>query len=502
MKFLHAMTIAALVMMPVLAGCVSPQGKPAGSSSQGNTVQSVKVARTLPGGRPAFADIAERVNPAVVSITAVTVQKESGLQDSGGPFGQMNPFEFFFGTPRPMPHQGPQVQEAGGSGFIISSDGYILTNNHVVDGASKITVTLGDDREFTAKVIGSDKETDVALLKIDGKNLPTLELGDSDAIRQGDWVMAVGNPLMFSHTVTVGVISAKGRRISASSLDDFLQTDAAINFGNSGGPLIDASGRVIGINTAITRNDFRGRMVEGIGFAIPINMVKAEIPQLKKTGKVSRGYLGVRVGQVDRDARAYYEKKYRTKFKGGALVQSVDEGTPAAKAGMKKGDIIESLNDKAVESSRSLPHQVAGYPPGTVVKLGIIRKGHRMTLKVKLGDRSEGLAKTSNPISGPTGGTSSKNILGIQTSDLTPRMRMAYRIPEDVKGVIIVSIDPKSNAYAKGLRETMVIGEVNGKAIENSDQFQKVVSKIKKGDPVAVYLPTVQDGIYIYFHAG
>ena len=502
MKIVNTLSIAAFGTLLVLLGFGLTQVKKVGSASAGAGVQKSAGAAVTYSRIPSFADIAEQANPAVVSITSITVQKESGLQGSGSPFGQMNPFEFFFGTPQPRPRQRPQVQEAGGSGFIISPDGYLLTNNHVVDNASKITVTLGDGREFAAKVIGSDKETDVALLKIDAKKLPTLELGDSDAIRQGDWVMAVGNPLMFSHTVTVGVISAKGRRISASSLDDFLQTDAAINFGNSGGPLLDASGRVVGINTAITRNDFRGRMVEGIGFAIPINMVKAEIPQLKKNGKVKRGYLGVRVGQVDRDARAYYEKKYSTKFKGGALVQSVDDGTPAAKAGMKKGDIIESLNGKAVESNKSLPHQVAGFPPGTVVKLGIIRKGRRKTLKVKLGDRSEGLAKTSNPINGPTGKMSSKNVLGIQVSDLTSRMRMSYRIPENVEGVIVTSVDPKSNAYAKGLREGMVIGEVNGKAITNSDQFQKVVAGIKKSDIVAVYLPTVQDGISIYFHAG
>lgn len=459
-------------------------------------------------GAPSFADIADRVNPAVVGITALSVgdRAEEGDQEDMGPGqgGPVDPFEFFFGRPHPgmpgMPRGQKPVQEAGGSGFVISTDGYILTNNHVVDGATKVTVKLNDDREFPAKVVGTDSETDVALLKVDASGLPTLPLGDSEGVRQGDWVMAVGNPLNYNHTVTVGVISAKGRRISASALDDFLQTDAAINFGNSGGPLVNARGEAVGINTAITRNDYMGRMVEGIGFAIPINLVRGELDQLKGSGKVSRGYLGVSVGSVDPDAKSYYKSKFGVDLRGGALVQSVTEGSPSAKAGVQKGDIILQVDGADVKSSQELVHKIAGYAPGKAVNLQILRGGDKKMFKVTLGDRAKGIKGEDSGAGGKEDGANETK-LGIKVQGLTAQARQSYRIPQEITGVVVVSVEPKSNAYAKGIREGLVISELNGQQVRTVDDYRKATAGVKSGDPVSLYIQDGQGGTYLYFRA-
>ncbi len=454
-----------------------------------------------------FADVVEKVDPSVVSITALSVGNdesqgegnEEAPQMPQGPFG--NPFEFFFGMPHPnMPRGQKPVQESGGSGFIISQDGYILTNNHVVKGAEKVTVTLSDESEYTAQVVGTDEETDVALIKIDGKNLPTVPMGDSDAMRPGDFVLAIGNPLMYRHTVTMGVISAKGRRLSASALDDFLQTDAAINFGNSGGPLINTRGEVIGINTAITRNDGMGRMVEGIGFAIPINMVKTMIEPLKKDHRIARGYLGVHVGPLDKDAKAYLKQKYGVDVKGGAVIQSVEPDAPASKAGMAKGDIIVAVEGKELKDSSELVHRVSNYPPKKTITLDILRDGTRKKFDVTLADRAKGLSSEGEG-GQDNNGQAKEAKLGIRVQDITRQTRMMYRIPDDVKGVLVTSVDPQTNAFAKGIREGAVISEVNGKAVSSVGEFQKAASGVKKGDAVSVYLQDDAGGRYVYFRA-
>ncbi len=502
MKFFKSLVLAAVGALLILAGFAFAQFKNVSTPTAHAATKIASDTQPVLRGAPSFADIAQRVNPAVVSITAIVIQKNRQPNNHGNFPGPMNPFQFFFGTPHPqMPRGTPPVQESGGSGFIISPNGYILTNNHVVKGASKVTVRLDDDRSFTAKIVGTDADTDIALLKINAENLPTLPMGNSDAIRQGDWVMAVGNPLMYSHTVTVGVISAKGRHLSSNSLDNFLQTDAAINFGNSGGPLVDTSGKAIGINTAITRSDFRGRMVEGIGFAIPINIVKEELPQLKSGHPVKRGYMGVRVGPVDHDAIAYYKSTFGIKINGGALIQSVDEGTPAAKAHLEKGDIIVSVDGKKIKDSSELPGIVSAYAPGKTIKLGIIRKGHRKSIKITLGDRAVALNGGFSTKGGKKGKHSAKNVLGIMVQEITPQARMMYRIPQALNGVVITSVDPKSSAFSKGIREGMVLNELDGKTINSVEDFQSAVAKVKKGDMVSVYLPSAHGGIYMYFPA-
>jgi len=468
-----------------------------------STPPPAAAAAPVPGS--GFADVVAKVDPAVVSITSLTVAKEQDQtqqEEEQMPFGgNGNPFEFFFGPNHPsIPRNQQPFQESGGSGFLISADGYILTNNHVVDEADKVTVTLSDENEYAAKVVGRDAETDVALIKVEGRNFPTVPLGDSDSMRPGDFVLAIGNPLMYRHTVTMGVVSAKGRRISASALDDFIQTDAAINFGNSGGPLINTQGEVVGINTAITRNDGMGRMVEGIGFAIPINVVKGMLEALKKDGKVTRGFLGVKVGPVDKDAKAYIQEKHGQTIKGGALIQSVDKDTPAARADLRKGDIILSVQGQEIKDSRELVYRISAFPPKRTVTLTVLRDGVRKNIDVTLADRAEGLSDEGAAPKGSEGNEKEAR-LGIQVQELSRQARAMYRIPNDVEGVLVASADPKCNAFAKGVREGVVISEVNGKAVGSVADFRKAVAGIKTGDAVSLYVQDGNGGRYAYFKA-
>src|SRR6266540_2422301 len=325
---------------------------------------------------PSFADVASRVMPSVVSITTTEIIKQSEQQRR---FGGIDPFEFFFPDPR-NPRRQPRgnsdddderPQRSGGSGFVISPDGYILTNNHVVEGASKIEVHFGADengsggRTVSAKVIGRDPATDIALVKIDSVQiLPYVPLGDSDRIRKGDWAIAIGNPFQLENTLTVGVISAKGRALGFSeetrSFENFIQTDAAINFGNSGGPLMNINGEVVGINTAI-----RGGGAQGLGFATPINTAKRLLPQLKQ-GKVTRGYLGMTITEVSEDAREAFGVPSDTR---GAVVQNVTPGKPADKAGIQHGDIITEIDGRPIRSNRDLIDYISYLPVGSEVRI-------------------------------------------------------------------------------------------------------------------------------------
>jgi len=500
MKLAKFLMVLAALLVAVMLGAFLVQlrdvGSPVAQAQQG-TAASPAAPGTL-----GFADIAAKVNPAVVSITAISVVQSRSFHQRDDDF--VDPFEFFFGHPSPHGQRDrKQAQQTGGSGFIISLDGYVLTNYHVVEGADKITVTLDDDRDYEAILVGSDEETDVALLKVDGSDLPTVPMGDSDALRPGDWVVAIGNPLVYKHTVTVGVISAKGRRLSSSSLEDFLQTDAAINFGNSGGPLVNIRGEVVGINTAITRYDPMGRAVEGIGFAIPVNMVKDMLDALKKDGRVARGYLGVTVSALDDDALHYFKQEFGTEISGGAQVQTVGAGTPAEEAGMEPGDVIISLNDAPVTDSKSLVHQVSKYSPGTKISLKILRNGKRNTLRVTLADRGKSL-KDGTLRSGGEERADPETLarLGFEVQDISPRMRMRYGISQSVEGVLILSVEPTSNAYAKGVREGLILSEINGQTIRSVDDFRRTARKIESGDFVKILLLSGQgEGGYRFFRA-
>ncbi len=355
---------------------------------QADSSDSSSAAVTPPSGRalPSFASLTAQASPAVVHIKVVAVEK--AVQP--GPFGEDAPFPGFH---PPFPPGGFRRQGSG-SGFIIRQDGVILTNNHVVEDAKEITVILTDKREYSAKVIGRDPKTDLAVLKIVPKgDLPVAQLGDSDALRVGDWVIAIGNPFGLSNTVTVGIVSAKGRVIGAGPYDDFIQTDAAINPGNSGGPLFNARGEVVGINSAIFSQS--GGNI-GIGFAIPINVAKQLLPELETNGSVTRGWLGVSIQQLTPElARSLSVSEAR-----GALVADVTSSGPAEKSGMKRGDIIVSYDGKKIEDSAALPTLVAATPVGRTVPVEVIRNGKSKTLAVtvsRLVERTAADDPTSHP---------------------------------------------------------------------------------------------------------
>ncbi len=419
----------------------------------------------------AFAAIVKRVKPAVVFI-----QVEKTIKTKPTPVFPFSPFKFFFGPSSPFGQQMPFPQfpqlaprhykEIGqGSGFIISPNGYILTNNHVVAGADKITVKLSDGRVFKAKVIGRDPLSDVAVIKIKAKHLPTIPLGDSDKLKVGEWVIAIGNPFGLSQTVTVGVVSAKGRSgIGLNDYEDFIQTDAAINPGNSGGPLINIYGQAVGMNTAIYSKS-GGFM--GIGFAIPINMVKIIKDQLIKYGKVTRGWLGVVIQNVTEDLA----QEFGLPEPEGALVSQVEKDSPAYRAGIKAGDVIIYYNGKKVKNISELRNMVALTKPGTWVKIIVMRNGHQKTLRVKIGELS-----SANTHFIPRGVTHKLlNELGFNVQNLTPDLaeQFGYKIGQ---GVLISQVQAGSPADQAGLKPGDLIMEVNRHRVHNVRQFFRALA--------------------------
>ncbi|WP_297055229.1 DegQ family serine endoprotease [Thermosulfurimonas sp.] len=411
----------------------------------------------------AFAAVVKRAAPAVVFIQVEkTVIRKEPLPFPFGPF----PFDFFGDDflHRFFPQVPRKFKERGaGSGFIVSPDGIIFTNNHVVAGADKVIVQLADGRTYRGKVLGRDPQSDVAVLKINGKNLPTIPLGDSDKIQVGEWVIAIGNPFGLSHTVTVGIVSAKGRSgLGITDYEDFIQTDAAINPGNSGGPLINLRGQVVGMNTAIlTRSG--GYM--GIGFAIPINIVKAVAEQLIKKGKVVRGWLGV----VVQDLTPALAEEFGLKSTEGALVAQVMKGSPAAKAGLKRGDVIVSYNGKPVRNSSELRTFVGLTHPGTRVPIGVIREGHRITLEVTIGEFPRAEEVASAPAV-----EKFLDEMGFRVRELTPDLarELGYRVR---KGVVISAVAPGSPAAMAGLRPGQLIEEVNRKPVKTLEEFYEAL---------------------------
>ncbi len=423
-----------------------------------------------------FAPLVKKASPSVVYISTKKIVHRFS------PFGQNDPlrdfFEKFYGNriPREIP------QTALGTGFIIDKDGYILTNNHVVDSADEIKVTLDNNSTFEAKIIGRDPETDVALIKIDGaKNLKPLALGDSDKIEVGDWVVAIGDPYGLSKTVTAGIVSAKYRNnVMGGSFDNFIQTDASINPGNSGGPLLNTKGEVIGINSAIYSQT--GGSV-GIGFAIPINMAKDILPMLKK-GKIERGWLGVMVQSIDPDLK----EKLGLKSENGALISNVDPNGPSEKAGLKRGDVIVSFQGKDVKDSKNLPYIVSSTPVGTNAEVVVIRNGERKTFHVKLGERpSSGEEMAENQ--------SSKLNLGLQVEALTPEIARRYGI-SDTEGLLVVNVDYNSPAGEAGLMRGDIILEVDRQKMRTEDDFDRKLKDYKPGDKILLLIKRRNTTIY------
>ena len=422
-----------------------------------------------------FSGLAEKYSPAVVNIRSEkngNRRKEADPHFRGGPFNKNEPFhdffEKFFGG---RPNQGFK-QRSLGSGFIIDQSGFIVTNNHVVEGADKIKVILKDEREFDAEIKGRDPNTDLALIKIksDG-NLPSIQFGNSDNIKVGEWVMAIGNPFGLEHTVTVGIISAKGRVIGSGPYDDFIQTDASINPGNSGGPLINMEGKVVGINTAIIAGG------QGIGFAIPVNMAKGIIEQLQTKGEVTRGWLGIGIQDLTEELKAYYG----VKGDAGVLVTKVFPGDPAEKAGIRAKDIILAVNDKKVDSSRELSLTIAESAVGQKTQLLVLRDGAEKTFAIELGKRPETMTAAQSPE------IQKKNPLGIAVSNLTPEIIAQFRLQAE-NGVMVVGVEPESKGEEAGVLPGDLIKEINHQGVENVDQYLKELGKFKEGETISLYI--------------
>ena len=441
----------------------------------------------------AFASVAEKDSPSVVSIKA----NQAITQTYSGPFGD-SPFddEFFqqfFG--RQFHRQQPQQQQrqpqqrkiirpVQGSGFIVSQDGYILTNNHVVEDAEKIMVTLLDGRELQAKLVGTDPSTEVAVIKIDANDLHALEMANSDTIEVGEWVIAIGNPFGLSHTVTVGVVSAKGRNgLGLSTYEDFIQTDAAINPGNSGGPLIDLDGKVVGINTAIVGSG--GNI--GIGLAIPINIAKSVYDQLVQKGKVVRGFLGITIQNITPDLA----ESFKLKDTKGVIIPDVSSDSAAAKAGLKAGDIIIAFDGQPVEKAAEFQRRVAMKKPGSEVEITVLRDGKKQTLTAKLEERPSNEQLAAEPTKSQTA-----EKLGLTIQNLTDDLAKQFGLVGQ-KGVIVTDVEPGSPAAMAGIQPGSLIQEVNRKPVENVKEFKEAVDAAAKEGKVMLRVRYEKSSIFI-----
>lgn len=454
-----------------------------GHVSETNAAAAPSVAQLIPRS---FSDIAQKARPSVVNVSTTQVIKSwtFGQRPFQSPFGDNDPFgdffERFFGDRMPKDYRTNSL----GSGFIIDKEGYILTNNHMVESADEVKVIFSDKREFKAEIIGRDPKTDLALIKIDGaKDLEPLTLGDSEKLDVGDWVVAIGNPYGLENTVTAGIVSAKYRQIGTSSYDNYIQTDASINRGNSGGPLLNTQGEVIGINTAIFSQT--GGSI-GIGFAIPINTAKDLLPQLKK-GKVVRAWLGVMIQSITQDLKDALSLKNIN----GALVADVTKDGPAEKAGFKRGDVIVAFDGKEIKESNDLPLIVSTTPVGKKVDVDILRDGKKMTLQAKLGElpgeEEPAIAGRETP-SGPD--------LGISVQELTPELARRYGI-SDTSGLVVVKVDSNSAAYEANLRVGDVILEVDKEQMKDIKQFNRKIERYKAGDKILFLVKREGSTLYL-----
>ena len=431
---------------------------------------------------PAFVELAKHLKPAVVNISSK--QTEGKLAPGRAPFGgeENDPFqEFFdrfFGGRGGRKRQRPSL----GSGFIINSTGYIVTNNHVVEGATEIKVTLATKEEFDATLIGRDPKTDLALIKVKSpKPLPTVPFGNSDALEVGEWVLAIGNPFGLGHTVTSGIVSAKGRIIGAGPYDDFIQTDASINPGNSGGPLFNMRGQVIGINTAIISGG------QGIGFAIPINLAKEVFLQLHDKGSVTRGWMGVAIQGISPDLL----KAFNLEDTHGALVADVMSDGPAAKAGIQRGDVIMGFNGTKVQDSAELPRMVAAIAPGTKVQVEVLRGGKKMTIPVTLGtlaEEKEASAKLQQP--------DVEESLGLHVEVITPELARGLRL-DNAKGVVVARVAPDSPAAEAGIQRGDVVREVNRQPVTDMESYTEATSHLTPNAPALFLLERRGSSLYV-----
>jgi Do/DeqQ family serine protease len=475
-KFLGFLVIISFL---VTSGCKYGQfGEQTASTAE---TQAQPIAPPAPlvvdGVRTSYADVVQKTSPAVVRIEAdIKARQESPQQR------QESPLEEFFNFPQQPQNRGqqqPPTQRGLGSGVIVSQDGTVLTNNHVVEGAEKITVLMNDDRTFEAKVVGLDEASDLAVLKIEATNLPFLNLGNSDNVRVGDVVLAIGNPLGIGQTVTAGIISAKGRRTGLSdgnSFEDFLQTDAPINRGNSGGALINIAGELIGINSQILSTS--GGSI-GIGFAIPTNMAKSVMEQLIATGRVRRGLLGVGIQDITEDNKEFFNLK-DTK---GVLVSAVTPGSAADKAGFKRDDVVIAINGEPIEDRNVLRNKVAGTLPGTEIKVKIVRDGQEQELAVVLGELNTETAKNVQPNEGnrETETPTDSGKLGLNLQPISPQIARQLELPEGTSGVVVTEVDPNGASAKVGIARGDVILTINRQTVNSLDEVQAALDKSGNG---------------------
>jgi len=436
------------------------------------------------GNLPSFADLVEVLKPSVVNISTTSVVKQRGFfqKAPNSPYGQKDPFEDFF--KKFFGGNSPQKEfkrQGLGSGFIVSADGYVVTNNHVVERAEDIKVVLEDGTEFKAEVIGKDAKTDLAVLKIEADHdFVAVELGNSEQLRIGDWVMAIGNPFGLGYTVTSGIISAKGRSLGLGAYDDFIQTDAPLNPGNSGGPLFNLNGEVIGVNTAIAA---RG---QGIGFAIPINLASNVINQLKDSGKVVRGWLGVIIQEITPELA----EGIGLKGTNGALIADVSPDSPADKAGLQSGDVVIKFNNQPIEEFADLTRFVGATKPDSDVNLTIIRDGKQKVINVHLGE----LKDTKKAAAEPEDSTDSK--IGLNVKEITPELAKKYNLERD-GGVILFNVERGTKAYDAGFRTGDIITNIDKTEINSIDDYNGAIEKVVEGKLALFLVRRGPNSLYI-----
>jgi len=432
-----------------------------------------------------FSTLAEMVSPAVVNVRTVKTFKSGGrvLRNFSNPFGDNDPFKDFFEKFFGEEHQRDFKQRSLGSGFIIDKEGYIVTNNHVIEDADEIQVKLKNGDEYDAKIVGRDPNTDIALIQIKPKNdLPVIKLGDSQSLKIGQWVVAIGSPFGLEQTVTAGIVSAKGRVIGSGPYDDFIQTDASINPGNSGGPLLNMDGEVIGINTAIIASG------QGIGFAVPINLAKGIIEQLKLHGSVTRGWLGVAIQDVTGEVAEYYG----IVGKEGALVTEVFPGDPADKAGIQVRDIIIEVNGEKIKSTRDLTRIVADIGVGDSANIKVLRNGTEKSFEVKIAKREDEKISAGTFLKDDQ----EKSELGIRVSNLTPEIARQFNL-KDEEGVAVTGVEAESEGDKAGVMTGDVIKEINHRTIKTADDYTEAIGSVKKGDAVQMFIKRVNAGFLV-----
>jgi serine protease Do len=474
--------VVAFLVGLIIAGSMTPA--PAISAPPAKAAPARPAAATgVSVSVPSFADIAERLNPAVVNIDATSRGGDSRRRRFGAPLPDSPDL---FDRPFERDREGPR--KGAGTGFLIDDKGLILTNHHVIDGADRIVVRLTDGRTLRAQRVGSDPDTDIALIKVESlQPLPYAELGNSDSLRVGEWVCAIGNPLAYEHTVTVGVVSFVGRKLFDQSLDNYIQTDAAINFGNSGGPLINAHGEVIGINAAISSR------ASNIGFAVPINQASAILPQLREKGRVSRGYIGVALKDVDADL----QRSLGLKTTQGALVQDVTPGSPGARAGVKTYDVVVAVDGKPMSNNDALIREIASRHPGTVATLSVVRDGRSISIPVKLAERPvRGNRPPEETDEDHQAQPSSQRASGVGLSvrELDRDFIHRFRLPDDLEGVVVSRVEPMSPAFDADIERGHVVLEVNRRPVRTIEEFRRLTNAVRPGDVLAIYtyVPEIQ----------